>query len=134
MLQMALLVACGIGWRLLRPGGVDADDTRRVIAALVYHLLLPALVLGVLWRAPVGMDALRIAAAAAIGVVAALLAAAALYRWMRVDRPAMGALVLAAAFGNVTYLGLPVLEALFGPWARVVAVEYDLFASAPLLL
>jgi predicted permease len=46
----------------------------------------------------------------------------------------MGALLLAAAFGNVTYLGLPVLESAFGPWARSVAIQYDLFACTPLLL
>jgi predicted permease len=42
--------------------------------------------------------------------------------------------MLAAAFGNVTYLGLPVLESAFGPWARSVAIQYDLFACTPLLL
>jgi predicted permease len=46
----------------------------------------------------------------------------------------VGALLLAAAFGNVTYLGLPVLESVLGPKMRHVALEYDLFASTPLLL
>lgn len=57
--------------------------------------------------------------------------------WFRRKRPAsaaLGALLLAAAFPNATYMGLPVLEASLGPWARAVAIQYDLFACTPLLL
>jgi predicted permease len=31
-------------------------------------------------------------------------------------------------------MGLPVLEASLGPWARSIAIQYDLFACTPLLL
>jgi len=57
--------------------------------------------------------------------------------WFLRRRPAgaaLGALLLAAAFPNATYMGLPVLEATLGSWARSVAVQYDLFACTPLLL
>lgn len=49
------------------------------------------------------------------------------------ERATTGAMLLAAAFGNVTYLGLPVLEASLGPWSRAVVVQYDLFGTMPLL-
>jgi predicted permease len=88
----------------------------------------------VLWTAPLGLDVLRIAALAAGGTLFALLLAAGVYRFWGTPRPAAGALLLATAFGNVTYLGLPMLESTLGPWAREVAIEYDLFASTPLLL
>jgi predicted permease len=42
-------------------------------------------------------------------------------------------MLLAAAFPNVTYLGLPVLEQLFGSWSRSVVIQMDLFATAPFL-
>jgi hypothetical protein len=45
-----------------------------------------------------------------------------------------GTLLLAAAWPNATYLGLPVLEATFGEWARRIAIQYDLFACFPLLM
>jgi len=48
-------------------------------------------------------------------------------------RPATGALLLAASFGNFSYLGLPVLTQTFGEWARMVAIQFDLLASTPLL-
>ena len=134
LLQMAALIACGILWRFIRPPGMDADTARRVITGLVYTLLLPALVLVVLWKTSLGLDTIKIAAVAACGVLAALLAIKLLFRNSTVPRPIVGALFLAAAYPNVTYLGLPVLEKTFGPWARSVAIQYDLFACTPLLL
>ncbi|HET8760738.1 MAG TPA: AEC family transporter [Nitrospiria bacterium] len=132
--QTAALIAVGVVWRAVRPWGLDPDVTRRVLTGLVYVLLLPALVLDVLWRAPLGLDAGRTAASAAVGVFAGLAAAWAWTRVRRMPSAERGALLLAAAFGNVTYLGLPVLESAFGGWARTVAIEYDLFACTPLLL
>ncbi len=134
LLQAVALVICGVAWRLARPFGLEADATRRVLSSLVYGLLLPALVLKVLWRAPLGLDMLRIALLAAAGIGFALLLAASVYRLWGASRPVTGALLLAAAFGNVTYLGLAVLESTLGQWSREVAIVYDLFASTPLLL
>jgi predicted permease len=132
--QTVALIAFGAVWRAVRPWGLAPDTTRRVLTGLVYLLLLPALVLDVLWRAPLGLDAVRVASVAAIGVLAGLAAAWGWYRLRPTAPRTTGALLLAAAFGNVTYLGLPVLDSAFGPWARSVAIEYDLFASTPLLL
>jgi predicted permease len=133
LLQMGGLIVCGIGWRWLRPAGLDPVQTRRVLTSLVYYLLLPALVLSVLWQASLGSTTLLIAASATFAVVIGLLLSALSCR-LCAARPAVsGAVILAAAFPNVTYLGLPVLEATFGPWARSVAIQYDLFACTPLL-
>ncbi|MBI5460786.1 MAG: AEC family transporter [Gammaproteobacteria bacterium] len=132
--QMGVLIGAGIVLRLARPGGRDPELLRRGLADIVYYLLLPALVLGALWRTELGWDSVRIAWLAAAGVLAALWLAGVGCRVCRVEAPTRGALMLAAAFPNVTYLGLPVLEATFGPWARGVAIQYDLFACTPLLL
>jgi hypothetical protein len=132
--HMAVLIACGVLWRMMSPMGLDADTVRQAITGLVYALLLPALVLLVLWRAPLGVDVLRVALSAAIGVVIAMLLAGICYRFLGVPRRVAGALVLAAAFPNATYMGLPVLESIFGPWGSTLAIQYDLFACTPLLL
>lgn len=132
--QMALMIALGIGWRFVAPFGLSADQTRRALTGLVYTVLLPALVLLVVWRAPLGLDAARTAVVAAGGVLFGLAAGWAAYRALRAAPAAAGALVLAAAFPNATYLGLPVLEKVLGPWARAVAIQYDLFACTPLLM
>ena len=133
LVQMAGLILCGIGWRWLEPAGLEPVQTRKVLTSLVYYLLLPALVLSVLWEAELGSTTFLIALSAAFAVFAGYLLSSVVCR-VRSVRPAVsGAVILAAAFPNVTYLGLPVLEATFGPWARSVAIQFDLFACTPLL-
>jgi predicted permease len=134
ILHMTALIACGVGWRILRPGGLDADSTRQVLTSLVYYFLLPALVIQVLWKAPLGISSLGIAASAAVGVLSSILFSSLICRSCRHDGRITGAVVLAASFPNVTYMGLPVLESLFGEGGRSIAIQYDLFACTPLLL
>ncbi len=134
ILQSAALIIAGLGWRRYRPQGLDADTLRLSLTTLVYVLLLPSLVLVVLWRAPLSLDSLRVAFAAATGVAIGMGGAWLIYRLRPPAAPLFGALLLAAAFPNATYLGLPVLEAVFGAQARSIAVQYDLFACTPLLL
>jgi predicted permease len=134
LLPMAALILVGTLWRPLRPMGLDADTTRKSLTGLVYILLLPALVLDVLWQAPLGLDSLRIVLLAAFGIVSATLLATLIFRRDRVPDTTRGALILASGWGNATYLGLPVLEQTFGSGFRSVALHYDLFANTPLLL
>jgi predicted permease len=107
--------------------------TRKVLTSLVYYLLLPALVLSVLWKAQLGDTSVIIATSAAIGILTGVVLSTLSCRLCKSQAANTGAIVLAATFPNATYLGLPVLEATFGPWARSVAIQYDLFACTPLL-
>lgn len=131
--QMAGLIICGVGWRWLQPAGLAPVETRTVLTSLVYYLLLPALVLSVLWKAELGETSVLIATAAAVGIFAGLAIGFLSCRLCRNSSAEAGAVILAITFPNATYLGLPVLEATFGPWARGVAIQYDLFACTPLL-
>lgn len=131
---MAALIMCGVIWRYANPGGLDVGQTRTALTGLVYYLLLPALVLLVLWQAPLGADSFKIATVAGISVLASLLIMYWLCHLCAMDRPTRGAAMLAAAFPNATYLGLPVLEATLGKASRSLAIQFDLFACTPLLL
>ena len=133
LLQMAGLILCGVAWRILKPAGLEAVATRKVLTSLVYYLLLPALVISVLWKADLGTGSFIIAGAAAFGVVTGLLLSVVSCRFCKNKAAESGAIILAIAFPNATYMGLPVLEATFGPWARSIAIQYDLFACTPLL-
>ena len=134
LLEMAALIACGVVWRLVAPGGHDATATRTALTGLVYYLFLPALVLLVLWQAPLGTDSLKIALVASIAVLSSLLLIGWFCNVCGMDRPTRGAAMIAAAFPNATYLGLPVLAATLGKPAQSIAIQYDLFACTPLLL
>jgi len=132
-LLAVVLITAGVLWRQYSPFGLDPGVVRRTLAAVVYNLLLPALVLGALWRSTLSLDMVRVSVIAVTDVLVGLGLAWAWCRLCRLDRRESGALLLAAAFGNVTYLGLPILEASLGPWARTVAIQYDLFGCTPLL-
>ena len=133
LFQMAGLILCGIGWRLFKPAGLSPTETRKVLTSVVYYVLLPALVLIVLWKADLSTRPVLIAVSATSGIVAGFLLGFLSCRLCRNSRAEAGALILAMAFPNATYLGLPVLEATFGSWARGIAIQYDLFACTPLL-
>jgi len=134
LIGMAAIILAGLFWRIWL-GAKDAEMIRGHLAKAVYAIFLPALVAHVMWQTPVGLDALRVPVVAAIGVLLGLLAAVLIYGdGKRVGgKKVLGALLLAAAFGNVTYLGLPVLTQTFGVWSQSVAISYDLFANTPLL-
>jgi predicted permease len=133
LIQMGGLILCGIVWRVLRPAGLEPVQTRRVLTSVVYYLLLPALVLSVLWQAELDSTTWLIALSATFTILCGLLLSSLFCRVCTTPPAISGAVILAATFPNVTYLGLPVLEATFGPWARSVAIQFDLFACTPLL-
>ncbi len=132
--QMALLVAAGVVWRASRPGGMDMDSVRLALTSAVYYFFLPALVFEVLSTTHLSLDSLRLSFLAASGVLAGLGLAWLACRACGMAPAVTGAVVLASAFPNATYLGLPVLEAVLGPPGRSIAIQYDLFACLPLLL
>ncbi len=132
--QMVLLILCGVVWRVFRPAGLDGEQTRIVLTNLVYYLFLPALVLKLISRSQLGTETLLIASYG-VGIVGFGGGMAALYAyWRRLPAPQAGAVWLAVAFPNVTFLGLPVLQQTFGEWAALMAIQLDLFACTPLVL
>jgi malate permease and related proteins len=133
LLQMAVLIACGCVWRYLRPGGLTAEQVRPVLTSVVYYLFLPAMVLDVLWHSEIGQQSIQYTFLGVASILVAMLIMWLVGLAFRFGNKTMGAVMLAAAFPNVTYLGLPVLEQTFGAWARSVAIQIDLFATGPLV-
>ena len=132
--QMGLLMLCGVAWRIIRPGGLDADQTRLVLTTIVFNLLMPALVLSVLWQAEIGLESLKIALFGAAVVAFGAAITWLFSRFWRIGKRQLGAAMLGIAFPNVTYLGLPLLEQTFGPWARSIVIQIDLFGATPMVL
>lgn len=133
LIQMTVLMLCGAGWRLFSLQGLSADQTRLALTSVVYYFFLPAMVLSVLWKADIGWQSLKFSALAASTISLGILCSWLLSKLFKFRNPQAGAMILASAFPNVTYLGLPVLEEAFGSWARSVVIQIDLFATAPLV-
>ncbi|MEE9339728.1 MAG: AEC family transporter [Methylococcaceae bacterium] len=133
LIQMTIVMACGVGWRLVSPAGLTAEQTRPVLTTVVYYVFLPALILDVLWTANIGLESFEYTVVGVGGILLILLITWSVVWLFKFSRPKAGAILLATAFPNVTYLGLPILEQTFGSWARSVAIQLDLFAAGPLL-
>ena len=134
LIQMFALIGLGLGWSFVNTGEVSNKTIRKVLTDVVYYLFLPALVLNVLWSASLGLDTIKISISAATGVILAMLLSIFICRRCRTRKNVMGAVLLAAAFPNATYLGYPLLKSTLGDWAGPIAIQYDLLACTPLLL
>lgn len=132
--QMAALVACGVAWQRFAPAHIPPMAHRRALTDLVFFILLPALVLNVIWQASLSLDSVKIALLAMTGLATGALSMTLVLRFFNTTRPQTGALMLAATFPNVTYLGLPVLDQVIGSQTNAIVLQYDLFACTPLLM
>ncbi len=133
LLQMTAIMLCGALWGVFAPNGLSAQQARLALTSAVYYFFLPAMILQVLWHADIGWSSLQYSALGCVSIAVCLLCAWVLTKIWRCDKPTAGAMLLAAAFPNVTYLGLPVLEQTFGAWSRSVVIQIDLFATAPMV-
>ena len=101
----------------------------RVIKTMLFVLLPPVVFLNIV-RLDVSAE---IAAGIGFGFVALAATLGGGYvigtHVLRLPRPAVGALMLAAAFANTTYLGLPFTSALFGTDELPNAIVYDLVVT-----
>lgn len=133
VLMFVFFVVLAIGWRYFSPQGIGAATLQRQLNALAYLAILPVAVFFIVARLPMNDAALRILVYVLITTAVAL-AAAWLWLWKSNLPPKMkGAFLIAAGFGNVLSLGLPLNKALIGDWSMRVAVEYGLVANVLLL-
>lgn len=133
LIQMTLIMACGACWRFVSPAEITAVQTRKVLTTLVYIVFLPALVLNVLWTADMGLHSLEFTLLGVSGILLTQILVLSVCHFLNFGRHQMGAVLLAASFPNVIYLGLPVLEQTFGSWSSSVAVQLNFFAVSPLV-
>ncbi len=114
MQNLLLLLGCLCAGMLLRRSGRVADGGHAVINAVIIHIALPAMTLRHLHGFDFGREAL-----APVLMPWALFAVGAavfwgLGRWLGLPRASVGALTLVGGFGNTSFVGLPMIEALHG--------------------
>ncbi len=132
-----LLLSAGTLWRFI-PHVPDADTVRRSLGGVVMNFFLPALTFSVLFRAPVNAELWQIPITALVCVIVSLTIIYSFLflakKYMKgLTNPIWGSLMLAATWGNVTYLGLPTVTALLGEEYRRIPIYFDLLAMTPLL-
>ncbi|AFJ01196.1 putative permease [Methylophaga frappieri] len=132
--QMAVLIACGALWHRFAPQHISSIAHRRALTDLVFYILLPALIIDVIWQTDLNAGSVQISLIALSALASAMFAMWLVLRWLNVSQTQTGALLLAASFPNVTYLGLPVLDQALGSWSNSLILQYDLFACTPVLM
>lgn len=114
MSNFMLLVACLGAGLLLRLGGRVGDNAHQPINAVIVHVALPAVTLRMLHGFAFDVEHLMpvLMPWALFFVGAALFWA--LGRTLGLTRAQVGALTLVGGFGNTSFVGLPMIEALHG--------------------
>ena len=134
---LLLMLAAGVLWRRLSPGGVSAGALRAGINALVTYLFAPALILDVMLTTPVDDRLLVIPAVGAICAALTLTVAFILFRSvdhsLGLGNSRFGALLLATAFGNGLGMALPTVQGVLGESAASVPMIYDVLLTIPVV-
>ena len=137
LLSFGFIIVLGVAFRRLRPGGLGAATLTRAINVTVLKVFLPALCIRTLYVSRIDTEAVLIPLSAGITTLTALVLSVGVYRLfakkMGLLPSETGVLVIGATFGNITYLGLPVLTGLYGSEAAKYALFYDLLSTTPLL-
>lgn len=134
MLQMSALIAIGLVWQRIAPKHIPVLSHRRALTDLVFYILLPALVLDVMWQAPLNLTSVKISLTALSSIFVSLGLMWLVLKFLKVSSAQKGALLIAGTFPNSTYLGLPVTAQALGDWTQAIVLKYDLFACTPTVL
>jgi malate permease and related proteins len=136
-LQLGLTVVLGVCVRKaleqLDGAAPVAARLRGLLNKAVLWVTMPALVFQTVHAAPLGPTLVQAPIAAIAGMAGTALVAWALLARMYGRTPETGGLVLAASAGSVSFFGIPIVRALFGPDETAVAVYFAVL-NVPLAL
>jgi len=112
LLALGATAVLGSVLRYVMPD-LDVADLRQKLNRLVLAVFLPALFLKVIYGAQVDAAFWQVPVLALGGLLITVATGIAVYSLLPLEPRSRGALVLAGAFGNVTYLGIPYLQGVF---------------------
>lgn len=129
-LSLAPIALLGV---LLNQALPHADETRINLNRMVLFAFLPALVFRTVMTCPLDINFLMIPVTAVLTIISILVISLLVFHFLPIPNETKGAMILAASFGNVTSLGLPLLQKMF-PWdlpdVTEVAVLFEVTKSS----
>lgn len=129
MQQIELIVICLLIGVLLRWSGRLPDETPRALGGWVINVALPATAIKDVHNLSLHDDWLLAAATPWIGVALAIAVLWPVSRAFAWSPQRTGALLLAAGWGNTSFVGLPMIAAFAGSHWLGLGVVIDLFGS-----
>ncbi|MDR1195555.1 MAG: AEC family transporter [Endomicrobium sp.] len=132
-----IIIAGGVFFQWKKPGNLEPDSARHAINTIVIKFFLPALCFKVIASANIDINTVLLPASAILTILISLLFSFAVFtiieKFTSLSKKEKIVLILASTFGNVTFLGLPLLTGLYGEGAAQYVLLYDLMATMPLL-
>ncbi len=124
---------------LLTVIGISAENVDRFrsrINYVVFYYIIPFVCLKTAYSMPFGMSHIKISVVANLTILSAVGLSLLIYKRIGkikgIKSEIIGSLVMCSAFGNVLYIGLPILTELYGDEGMSYAFTYDFLASTPL--
>lgn len=133
LLKFSFFIGIGIAWRYAKPMQVSAGALRRALLAILYYVFLPALVLSVLWQANFSGNTWRILVVMLLTTGSGLAAAWFYYKDKSISNNVKGAFILAAAFGSILIIGMPITQEWVARWTVRTAVYFEAVIMLPVL-
>lgn len=130
IISFLVILISGVILKLLTNNPDTLKDTINII---VMKILLPALCIKTFSSSKIDMSILLVPASAWIIIISStvigFLILLVMKNFLRLEDSEIGVLVLVSSFGNLIYLGVPVLNALYGESAITYGIIYDLLAG-----
>jgi len=112
------------------------DFIRDRINYFVFYYIIPLVCFKTTYTMPFSLSHLKISVVANLTILSCVAISWFVYRKIaqnkNIKSEVIGSLIMCSAFGNVLYIGLPVLTKLYGEEGMSYALTYDLLASTPL--
>lgn len=125
MTNIILLFACLAAGMLLRATRRVPDNAHAGLNGYIVHIALPALILSQVHRIALSRDLLVPIAMPWLLFSLSALTFVSLARVLTLPPATTGALILSAGLANTSFVGLPMIEAYFGPWGLPVGIIID---------
>lgn len=140
LLEIFIFILIGAVVRILSiSAGVSperVDFLRDRVNYFVFYFIIPFVCFKTTYSMPFRTEHLKISLVANLTILSSLFMSWFVYKLISkkitVKSEIIGSLLMCASFGNVLYIGLPILTKLYGQEGMSYALTYDFLASTPL--
>lgn len=138
--DIIILILIGLCTRIIISSfgvSVEKIDTfRDKVNNIVFYYIIPIVCFKIAYLMPFSINHIKISLVANLTIISCVIVSSIIYNKFAsikgLKSEVIGSLIMCSAFGNVLYIGLPILTKLYGTEGMSYAFTYDFLASTPL--